>query len=83
MQTGVATAQVECLLGELCVKLGFSEPARRLPQVMAAVPSGPDAFVDLVLSVEGLDPSLNNPLRRQARELVARHFGSWSASRAA
>jgi hypothetical protein len=30
MQTDAATAQVERLLSELCVKLGFSEPLRHL-----------------------------------------------------
>ena len=69
--------QVERLLSDLCIKLGFSEPLRHVPQFLAAVSSGPESFADLVLSVEGLDPLLNETLRQEARLLVTMHFVSW------
>ena len=83
MSTEVIAAQVERLLNELCVKLGFSEPLRHVPRFVAVATSGRDSFTDLLLSIEGLDPTVNKALHREALSLVAKRFVSWGSRGAA
>ena len=66
---------VEWLLHELCVDLGFCLPPAEQAR-MRDVPLGDvDGFTDAVFAAEGLDPRLYRDLRQQVRERVARYFG--------
>jgi hypothetical protein len=67
---------VESLLDELCVDLGFCLPPDARVRLQDAPPRDVDAFTDAVFVAEGLDPRLDKRLRRQVRERVVRHFGA-------
>ncbi len=76
MSTKLSSRQVELLLEELCVVLGFCLPPAANAQLMADPPTGLDEFTDAVIRAEGLDPYSDIPLhlRRDVRERVAEHF---------
>jgi hypothetical protein len=66
-----AASQVEALLRELCVRYGYCLPAEKEDALLAGVPKDPDAFVDAVLTAEGLDPFLTDKaVRQELREVV-------------
>ena len=68
--------QVESLLNELCVVLGFClEPAAQA-RIQEKPEADIDAFTDVVIRAEGLDPYSDIPkrLRRQVREIVVKYF---------
>jgi hypothetical protein len=66
---------VDLLLYELCVKLGFCLPPEETMKLVENPPEEVDAFVDAVIRAEGLDPTiLDSRVRRQVSELVAGHF---------
>jgi hypothetical protein len=67
---------VESLLYELCVDLGFCLPPDERIRLRDSPPRDVDAFTDAVFVAEGLDPRLDTWLRRQVRERVVRHFGA-------
>jgi hypothetical protein len=67
---------VESLLDELCVDLGFCLPPDERLRLQDAPPRDVDAFTDAVFVAEGLDPRLDKRLRRQVRERVVRHMGA-------
>jgi hypothetical protein len=70
---------VEWLLKDLCTKLGFSMAVRDADRFIALVHQGPDTFADTVLLAEGLDPTLEKRLRRDAREFVPARFERWTS----
>ena len=70
---------VEWLLKDLCTKLGFSMAVRDADRFIKLVHQGPDTFADTVLLAEGLDPTLEKRLRRDAREFVAARFERWTS----
>ena len=76
MSFQLSPAQVELLLDELCVVLGFCLPPDEQARLCEAPPTDVDAFTDAVIRAEGLDPdagiSLN--LRRDMKARVAKHF---------
>ena len=65
---------VESLLDELCVDLGFCLSPEEYGRLRDAPPRDVDVFTDAVFVAEGLDPRRDNRLRRQVRERVVRHF---------
>jgi hypothetical protein len=66
---------VESLLRELCVDLGFCLPPDRNERLVDSPPDDVDAFTDAVFIAEGLDPSLiEKGLRGQVRHRVERAF---------
>jgi hypothetical protein len=63
------------LLGELCVKLGFCDAAYQKDSLRSRGPFTADAFADAVIEAEGHDPETSQ-WRSQVREIAAKHFGS-------
>lgn len=72
----MSSAQVEALLYELCVVLGFCLPPDEQVRLRESPPTEVDAFTDAVIRAEGLDPDADIPLhlRRDIRSRVAEHF---------
>jgi hypothetical protein len=71
----MTSMDVQHLLYELCVKLGFCLSPEAQGRLIETPPTDIDAFTDAVFEAEGLDPVYSDKrLRSQVRELVARHF---------
>ena len=62
------------LLYELCTKLGFCLAPDFNSMLANDPPASVDAFTDAVLIAEGMNPQAERHLRRQVREMVAKHF---------
>ncbi|WP_326690778.1 hypothetical protein OIE63_29040 [Streptomyces sp. NBC_01795] len=73
-------ADVQRLLYELCVDLGFCLPPQEQRRLREAPPADADSFTDAVFEAEGMDPGLpeHEQLRQRVRESVDRHMRSWS-----
>jgi len=65
---------VQPLLDELCVDLGFCLPPAEQAKLCQAPPAGVDQFTDAVFDAEGLRPDDHKDLRRRVRERVHRYF---------
>lgn len=76
MKSQLSSQQIEVLLQELCVRLGFCLPPNRQAHLSESPPTEIDAFTDAVIHAEGLDPQSDMPirLRRDVRAIVAEHF---------
>jgi hypothetical protein len=76
MSFQLSPVQVEALLYELCVVLGFCLPPDEQARLREFPPADADAFADAVIRAEGLDPHTDIPrqLRRDMRARVAEHF---------
>jgi hypothetical protein len=76
MEFQLSPKQVEALLYELCVVLGFCLPPDTNARLAQEPPADVDTFTDAVIQAEGLDPYADIPLhlRRDVRARVARHF---------
>src|SRR5262249_11882411 len=76
--TGIVLyVDVEELLEELCVKLGFCLDRADRDQLVEHPPLDVDSFAEAVIRAEGLDPiSIDTRLRQQVRAVVAGHFGA-------
>ena len=76
MSFQLSSPQVEALLYELCVVLGFCLPPDEQARLRESPPTEVDAFTDAVIRAEGLDPHADIPLhmRRDMRSRVAEHF---------
>ena len=73
---------IEWLLHDLCVRLGFCMAARDPARFLALAHEGPHTFADAVLLAEGLDPNdpaLDKSLWRGVHEFVAARFEQWAA----
>ncbi|MBO8192284.1 hypothetical protein ITI46_11485 [Streptomyces oryzae] len=77
MTSRATEAEVQRLLYELCVDLGFCLPPQEQRRLYAAPPADPDTFTDAVFEAEGMNPAEHGPLRQQVREVAARHMGRW------
>lgn len=68
--------QVNQLLYELCVELGFCSSPSKQARLLESRPMGIEAFMGAVIRTEGLDPHSGMPrhLRRKVRTRVAEHF---------
>ena len=76
MSFQMSPPQVEALLAELCVVLGFCLRPDEQARLRECPPTDVDAFTDAVIRAEGLDPQADIPrrLRRDIRARVAEHF---------
>jgi hypothetical protein len=76
MEFQLSPKQVEALLYELGVVLGFCLPLDAKARLMQEPPADTDEFTDSVICAEGLDPHADIPLhlRRDIRARVAKHF---------
>ena len=72
----MSPAQVEALLYELCVVLGFCLPYEEGQKLMNDPPATTDEFTDAVFRAEGLDPhgTVGKRLRKDMKARVAKHF---------
>ncbi|MFF7655261.1 hypothetical protein ACFZCY_36430 [Streptomyces sp. NPDC007983] len=69
---------VQRLLYELCVDLGFCLPPQERQRLQQAPPADAHSFTDAVFEAEGMDPpGQDDQLRRQVHERVERHMHSW------
>jgi len=68
--------QVELLLQELCVKLGFCLPPKEIVRIEQNPETDIDAFTDDVIRSEGIDPinGISLEFRRSVRAIVKNHF---------
>jgi len=61
----------ERLLNDLCVKYGFCLPPEGYDKILDEPPTELSEFVDLVFSLEGLNPETADlHLKRQIRDLI-------------
>ena len=72
----MSPAQIEALLYELCVVLGFCLPPKEHLRFQSEPPADVDAFTDAVIRADGLDPYADIPLHlhRDVKARVAKHF---------
>jgi hypothetical protein len=72
----MSPTQVEALLNELCVVLGFCLSPDVHEQLKCNPPTDADDFTDAIIRAEGLDPHADIPLhlKRDVRTRVAKHF---------
>src|SRR5262245_37122953 len=72
-------SDVERLLNELCIKLGFCLPPDDIRRLCASPPGDVDSFTDAVFQAEGMGDVSHTHLRRQVREVVDQHMTRWGA----
>jgi hypothetical protein len=72
----MSPAQIEALLRELCVVLGFCLPYEEGQRLMNDPPATTDEFTDAVFRAEGLDPhgTVGKRLRKDMKARVTKHF---------
>jgi len=73
-------SKTEILLSELCGKLGFCLPPKEIARLRESPPESVDEFTDAVFLAEGVDLEQSRELRRQVRDIVAKHFHRWEES---
>jgi hypothetical protein len=73
-KTGLSETEVELLLHELCVRLGFCLPQAAWQQLEREPPTEVETFADAVYAAEGADPNERPHIRRQVCECIAAHF---------
>jgi hypothetical protein len=67
-------AEVQGLLSELCVRLGFCLPPLEIERLAASPPDDSDEFTEAVLIIEGYGVPSQDPILDQVRDLVAEAF---------
>jgi hypothetical protein len=70
-------AEVETLLYDLCVGLGFCLPPDAKRRLAQSPPADVDAFTDAVFEAEGMGDMSPKDLRRRVRDVVDRHMSRW------
>jgi hypothetical protein len=70
-------SDVEQLLAELCTGWGFCLPPDEIRRLRESPPTTVDSFTDAVFEAEGMRDMSHTDLRRQVREVVARHMSGW------
>ncbi|UQU66788.1 hypothetical protein COUCH_11190 [Couchioplanes caeruleus] len=71
-------SDVQRLLNELCIRLGFCLPPQSSRSLVESPPAGVDAFTDAVLEAEGMGDMSYTDIRRQVREVVDDHMSRWA-----
>ena len=74
MKIRLCEEEVEKLLSDTCLKLGFCLPPPLINRIVSNPPADIDRFADVIYRGEGLDPSLKSLAYYQLRELVAEAF---------
>ncbi|MGK5672489.1 hypothetical protein ACSNOB_06555 [Micromonospora sp. URMC 106] len=70
-------SDVQRLLDELCIKLGFCLPPEENRRLRESPPGEVDSFTDAVFKAEGMGDMSYTDLRRQVREVVGQHLSRW------
>jgi hypothetical protein len=68
-------SRAEALLWELCVTYGYCIPIEEADAILAERPPDADAFLDAVLTAEGIDPALADK-RTRANSVTSSAIGS-------
>ncbi|HYN94951.1 MAG TPA: hypothetical protein VES42_13970 [Pilimelia sp.] len=71
-------SDVQRLLNELCIKLGFCLPPEENRRLEQSPPGDVDSFTDAVIEAEGMGDMSHTDIRRQVREVVERHMQGWT-----
>jgi hypothetical protein len=74
--------EVQRLLDDLCIKLGFCLPPNEQHRLRVSPPPDADSFADTVFEAEGMDPRLYKQLRRQVRDTIDQHMRGWPSTSA-
>jgi hypothetical protein len=72
-------SDVQRLLNELCIKLGFCLPPDDSRRLCESPPRDVDSFTDAVFEAEGMGDMTYTDLRRQVREVVDQHMSRWAS----
>jgi hypothetical protein len=85
MNIQMSPKQIQFLLDELCVDLGFCLSPDAQARILGDPPADVDAFTDAVIRSDGLDPHAGIPvrLRRDVRASVMKHFKTMEDDNAA
>ncbi|GAA4609321.1 hypothetical protein BJY16_007270 [Actinoplanes octamycinicus] len=72
-------SEVEWLLNDLCVRLGFCLPPAAARRLIQSPPADADAFAEAVFEAEGMpQPAVHHSdLHRRVRALIAEHMSRW------
>jgi len=76
--SGTTLIEMQRLLDDLCLKLGFCLAPEEQERLRTSVVRGADAITEAVLLAEGIDAALNKRLRRQVMAVVEQHVSGWS-----
>lgn len=71
-------SDVQRLLNELCIKLGFCLPPNDIRRLCESPPGDVDSFTDAVFEAEGMGDMSYTNLRYQVREVVDQHMSRWA-----
>ena len=71
-------SDVQRLLNELCIRLGFCLPPDEKRRLEESPPGDVDSFTDAVLEAEGMSDTISTDMRRQVRDVVDRHMSRWA-----
>jgi hypothetical protein len=68
--------QLELLLHDLCVDLGYCLPPEGMNFIRVNPPIDVDECTDIVMTEDGLSPEQYPEKRKEVRAVVARHFAA-------
>lgn len=71
-------SDVQRLLNELCIKLGFCLPPNDIRRLCESPPGDVDSFTDAVFEAEWMGDMSYTNLRYQVREVVDQHMSRWA-----
>ena len=74
MKTRLYEQEIEQLLSDVGVRLGFCLPAPITKRIINNPPTDIGRFANVIYRAEGLDPSSKSPLYYQLHEIVAEAF---------
>ena len=77
----LTASEVNDLLRNLCVDLGFCLPPRAISQFLNSPPEDIDLFTDAVFIAEEMDPWSDPRLRAQVRAMVSDDFAKAARTR--
>lgn len=77
-ERGGVAVEVQSLLDDLCVGLGFCLPPGDQQRLRAAPPHDAKAFADAVFVAEGMDPRLYRQLYQQVLEKIEHRISHWA-----
>ena len=69
----LSPGRVSALLDELCIKYGYCEATWSIRQLAENPPTTIDGFLDLVVTLEGIDPRACDH-RKELRAIVEKYF---------
>ncbi|MFC0528436.1 hypothetical protein [Phytohabitans kaempferiae] len=74
--------EVQRLLDDLCVNLGFCLPREEQRRLRVSPPPDAESFTVAVFEAEGLDPRQDKRLYRDVRDTIDQHMRRWPETNA-